>query len=937
LNQIKVFEFAKEIGIETISLMDKIREWKLPIKNHMATLDDEMISTIKGRLEEEIAAKSDKKKTAKSAGSTKKAAMKKTSEGAVAAPVVTKVSAKATEESTQKSEGAVSESAPAPKKVAVKKTAAKTTSKTEAASKKVASAAAVPAAPVEKKSQGIIRRKAGDIAAAQQAAAEAEALAAQQAQEREASGEAAECATQDSSEVSASAPFGGAAEVSSVTTSATTTSTEPVKRRNIVGRMDLSRARPPAGVSVSPSGDGRGPRPSGVVAARSNIRTGFFATPVVDPDALQPNFEEEERNKREEKKKRPAAPKEEEVQTFNAADFRKREVIFQPKKKKVALKGEIRKTQITTPKASKRVIKVEKSMTVSNLAQAMGIKAPALIKKLMTDGVMANLNTALDYDTIALVAPEFGFEAENVHRTAEQLLEAAAFGQLEAAPITRAPVVTVMGHVDHGKTSLLDTIRKANVAAKEAGGITQHIGAYKVRLDNGKEITFLDTPGHEAFTHMRARGANVTDVAIIVVAADDGVMPQTAEAINHAKAAEVPIIIAVNKIDKPGVNVDKIKQQLTEYEIVPEEWGGSNIFCEVSATKKIGIQELLEQILLVTEVEDLKANPKRSGTGVVIESRLEKGRGPVATLLVKDGTVRVGDDIVVGKVSGRVRAMMNDRGEQVKEALPSDPVEIIGLSEAAQAGDRFDIVKDEEEARAIALARKAELEKPVATGKEAISLEDLFAKVQKGQILELNVVLKADVSGSLEALRGMLDKASTSEVKVKIIHSQVGGISESDVLLAATSGGLILGFNVRPDTTAMRLAKERNVEIKTYSIIYELLDDVKKAMTGLLKPTLKEVVNGRAEVREVFSVPKIGNIAGCFVSDGKIARSDQCRLLREGKIIYTGKFGSLKRFKDDVKEVATGFECGIGIENFNDIKTGDTIEAFHIIEIAKQL
>jgi len=436
---------------------------------------------------------------------------------------------------------------------------------------------------------------------------------------------------------------------------------------------------------------------------------------------------------------------------------------------------------------------------------------------------------------------------------------------------------------------------------------------------------------------MRARGAKVTDIVILVVAADDGVMPQTAEAINHAKAAGVPIIIAVNKMDKPGVNVDRIKQQLTEYQIVPEEWGGSNIFCEVSAVKRTGIKELLAQILLVAEVEDLKANPKRSGTGIIIESSMEKGRGAVATLLIQDGTVRVGDNIVVGTISGRIRAMMNDRGEQVKEAHPADPVEIIGLPEAASASDRFDVVKDEETAKRIAEIRKQELNKPVATGKNSMTLEELFSKVQAGKILELNVVLKADVSGSLEALIGMLEKAGISEVKVKVIHSQVGGISESDVLLASTAGGVVFGFNVRPDASAIRTAKDRHVEVKCYTIIYELLDDVKKAMGGLLKPTIKETVNGRATVRELFSVPKIGNIAGCMVSDGKITRSDQCRLLRDGTIVYQGKFSSLKRFKDDVREVASGFECGIGIENFNDIKVGDVIEAFVIEEIVREL
>lgn len=926
MNQIKVFEFAKEIGVETIALMDKIREWKLPIKSHMATLDEDMILAIKDRLQEEASAKGDKKKI--KSKMTKKSAASLSGKADSSVKVVAKAEAKP-EKNLQSEDGERPRTSlkkvmangtstkgtvkTTTKKVSTGKTSAAKTLITKSATKTdVAAKDSLESDLPDKKPTGIIRRKAGEIATAQQAAAEAAA-----------------------SELEAAAGHDGmAGATGKESQSEATLPLDVNKRRNIVGRMDLSRARAPTLASSAPGTDSRGPRVPATGAR--NIRTGFFATPSIDVNA-QPEGFDEERNKREEKKKRATAAKEEVVQVFNASDFRKREVIFQPKKKKVALKGEMKKTQITTPKASKRLIKVEKAMSVSDLAVALGVKSPVLIKKLMTDGVMASLNTQLDFDTIALVVPEFGFEAENTFKTSAQLLDAAAFGDLNSEVIERAPVVTIMGHVDHGKTSLLDTIRKANVAAKEAGGITQHIGAYKVKLENGREITFLDTPGHEAFTHMRARGANVTDVAIIVVAADDGVMPQTAEAINHAKAAGVPIIIAVNKIDKPGANIDRIKQQLTEYEIVPEEWGGSNIFCEVSATKKLGIQELLEQILLVTEVEDLKANPKRSGTGVVIEARVEKGRGPVATLLLQDGTVRVGDDIVVGKVAGRVRAMMNDRGEQVREAFPSDPVEIIGLSESASAGDRFDVVKNEDVARTIAGVRRSELEKPVATGKEAISLEDLFAKVQKGQTLELNVVLKADVSGSLEALRGMLEKASTSEVKVKIIHAHVGGVSESDVLLAATSGGIVLAFNVRPDGSAMRVAKERYVEIKTYTIIYELLDDVKKAMAGLLKPTLKEVVSGRAEVREVFSVPKFGSIAGSFVTEGKITRSDQCRLIRDGVIIYTGKFGSLRRFKDDVREVVSNFECGIGIENFNDIKSGDIVEAFTIIEIARDL
>ncbi len=907
----KVFEFAKEIGIETILLMDKIREWKLPVKSHMATLDDSLMEQIRTRLEEETAAKTRKSKTAK-----KTAAKKAPEAPAAPAPIAKPIVKKEVKEVKEVVAEVVA--APAAEEAEEKPKAAKAPTKTAIKSaKKAAAVAAEEAAAAEEKKKSalkkvtpVIRRKAGEPVTPLSSTVSA-------------GGDEGAAVAGDMAEPGSEDPAKAATGEAPTATAAG----EP-KKRNIIGRMDLSRARPPVGATVTP--DSR-MRPS--ATGPRNIRTGFFAQsqPVFDEPVVQT---QEERD-REEKKKRPAAKPEAEVQNFIAADFRKREVIFQPKKKKLSLSRDSKKTQLTTPKASKRLISVEKSMSVNDLASGLGVKAPLLIKKLMASGVTASMNTQLDFDTIALIAPEFNFEAENVFKTADQLLDSAAFGDLTAEPVPRPPVVTVMGHVDHGKTSLLDAIREAKVAAGEAGGITQHIGAYKVKV-NGHEITFLDTPGHEAFTAMRARGANVTDVAIVVVAADDGVMPQTAEAIAHAKAADVPIIIAVNKIDKPGSDVSKLKQQLTEHQIVPEEWGGSNIFCEVSALKKIGINELLEQILLVAEVENLTANPKRSGTGTVIEARLEKGRGAVVSVLVKDGAIRVGDSIVVGKISGRVRAMINDVGAQVKVAMPGDPVEILGLSETASAGDRFDVVKDEATARLIADARVKELTKTSAVGKGAVSLEELFAKVQKGQVLELNLVLKSDVSGSMEALRGMLEKAATPEVKVKIIHSSVGGISESDVLLAATSNGLVLGFNVRPDTGAMRLAKERNVEIKTYTIIYELLDDVKKAMAGLLKPVMREIATGRAEVREVFSVPKLGNIAGSSVNFGKITRSDLCRLIRNGAIVYQGKFASLRRFKDDVREVASGFECGIGIENFNDIKAGDVIESYIIEEVSKE-
>jgi len=493
-----------------------------------------------------------------------------------------------------------------------------------------------------------------------------------------------------------------------------------------------------------------------------------------------------------------------------------------------------------------------------------------------------------------------------------------------------------MGHVDHGKTSLLDAIRQANVAAGEKGGITQHIGAYQVKLESGELVTFLDTPGHEAFTAMRARGANATDIAVIVIAADDGVMPQTAEAINHAKAAGVPIVIALNKMDKPGANPDRIKQQLTEYEIVPEEWGGSNIFCEVSAVKKQGIKELLEQLLLVAEMQELKANPKRSGTGIVIESRLEKGRGNVATILVQDGTVKVGDLIVAGICSGRVRSLMNDLGEKVNSAGPGSPVEVLGLDEVPAAGDKFDIVKDEKTLERVVDLRKS-IKLKAETSSTKMSIEDIFAKVKQGDQKVLNVILKSDVMGSSEAIQGMFQKLATEEVKIKIIHSAVGGINEGDVLLATTSNAIILGFNTRPDGNAMTLAKQRGVEIRTYGIVYEMMDDLKRLMVGLLEPDIVEQVHGRAEVRNLFTVPKIGTIAGCSVLDGKVARPHLVRLVRNGVVVYQGKIGSLKRFKDDAKEVAAGFECGIGIENYNDLKVGDIIEAYTREEVRRSL
>lgn len=914
MSQPKVYEFAKEIGVETLALMDKIREWELPVKSHMAALDDETISEIKSRLKAEEAAKSGKKK--------KKATKKK--------------------------------------KVAKKKTAKKTASSTSTDDKKV----------VRKKTKKIIRRKAATKQAqaeeearkaeeAKQAAAEA---AAQQAAEAEAAAAAPQSGPEtESTQEGASQPAAaetvasgqtteteGQPKVSaSAETQATEQETTPKKRHrgNIVGRMDLRRVAPARSSSGPSSSSGGSSAPAAGARPRTggqrSIRAGFIAPPPMESFDDQADQGRQKDKGAPVKKKPPgggggAAAKEQPAPSFTASEFRKREVIFQPKKKRVMTAREAKKTQITTPKAHKRVVKIYETAKVSELAQQMGLKAPQLIKVLIKNGIMANMNTELDFDTVSLISPEFGFEAQNLHKTVDDLIEATAFGDLEAEKISRPPVVTVMGHVDHGKTTLLDAIRNADVAAGEAGGITQHIGAYSVELEDGHKITFIDTPGHAAFTEMRARGANVTDVAIIVVAADDGMMPQTEEAVSHAKAAGVPIIVAVNKMDRPNANPDRIKQQLSEHGLLPEDWGGDTIFCEVSALQRQGVKELLEQIHVVAELQDIKANPKRSATGIVIESRVERGRGSVASVLVQEGTLGVGQSIVCGAVSGRVRSMMNERGQQVKEAGPGEPVEIMGLPDAPEAGDRFDVTKDEESARRIAEQRK-ERKQAEETPNSKMSLDQIFAKVKSGDVKELSVILKADVAGSIEAIKGMFTKINTDEVKVKVIHSAVGGISESDILLASTAGGLVIGFNVRPDTNAQRLAKEKSVEIKTYSIIYELADDIRKAMSGLLEPEYVERSMGAAEVREIFSVPRIGTIAGCSVTNGMIARNHNVRLVRDGRVVYTGKISSLKRFKDDVKEVQSGYECGIGIENYNDLKVGDVIESFIEEAIAREL
>ncbi len=589
--------------------------------------------------------------------------------------------------------------------------------------------------------------------------------------------------------------------------------------------------------------------------------------------------------------------------------------------------------RLALERARKQQLKVliPDEIVVSELASRLKVTVSEVIKRLMMLGVMASMNEVIDFDTASLIAEELGAKVEHevIVTIEERLIDDSEDDTENLEP--RSPVVVVMGHVDHGKTSLLDKIRHANVTATEAGGITQHIGAYQVKV-NDQVITFLDTPGHEAFTAMRARGASVTDVAILVVAADDGIMPQTVEAINHAKAAGVSIIVAINKIDKEGANPDRVKQELTEYELIPEEWGGDTVCCPVSALTGEGIDNLLEMVCLVSDMRELKANPNRPAKGTVIEARLDKGRGPVATLLVQNGTLHTGDIIIAGTTVGRVRVMTNDRGKQVKEAGPSMPVEITGLDEVPSAGDVVNAVADERLARTLVEQRRHELKEQEFKSYQKVTLDNLFSQIEQGEMKELAIVVKADVQGSVEAVRQSLEKLTNDEVRVRVIHGGVGAISKSDVMLANASNAIVIGFNVRPDPVARASAEEEGVEIRTYRIIYDAIDDVTQAMKGMLAPKYRDVDQGRVEVRAVYKISSVGTVAGCYVTEGKVTRASMIRVVRDGIVIAEDKIDSLRRFKDDVREVNQGYECGIGLEKFNDVKEGDVFEAYIVEE-----
>ncbi len=603
-------------------------------------------------------------------------------------------------------------------------------------------------------------------------------------------------------------------------------------------------------------------------------------------------------------------------------------------KRKQDEQEKMRRLQLEIAKKAPVKVMIPDEISVGELASRMKKTGAEVVKCLMKNGVMASLSQIIDFDTAAIIAEEMGckVEKEVTVTIEEKLIDDHADRPEDLVP--RAPVVVVMGHVDHGKTSLLDTIRNTSVASGEAGGITQHIGAYQTQV-NGKPITFLDTPGHEAFTSMRARGAMITDIAILMVAADDGIMPQTVESINHAKAAEIPIIVAINKIDKPEANPDRVMQQLTEYGLVPEEWGGQTICCKVSAKKNIGIDNLLEMVILTAEMEELKANPNRAGQGTVIEARLDKGRGPVATLLVQNGTLKQGDIIIAGTAVGRVRTMTDYKGGRLTEAGPSVPVEVAGLSEAPEAGSPFFAVADERMARELVEQRKAEARAKAAAPVQKVSLENLFDQIRSGERKELALIVKADVQGSVEAVKSSLEKLSNDEVNVRVIHGGVGAINESDVMLAASSNAIIVGFNVRPDAAARDGAARQNVDMRMYRVIYDCIDEIEAAMKGMLAPKYREVVLGHAEVRQTYKVSGVGTVAGCYVQDGKIVRNCSVRVVRDGIVIHEGTLASLKRFKDDAKEVAENYECGMTVEKFNDIKEGDIIEGFTMEEIPR--
>jgi translation initiation factor IF-2 len=966
---IKVYELAKELGIDSVSLVDKLNSIEILVKNHMSELSDADVEKARSNLKTGSAARA--KSTDSSAKgkstTTKKVVARRVSGSGESVPVSSTVA------SVSAATAAVSTETPKPKTTTRKKTAT-------AATSVVAPTTSTTPAEATSSSSTVIRRRLLSDGATQTVTSTVSTETTKEVSKEEIAKSALVKAEPETSVIEPEtmteaepvqfetgieavpektsvlkttakpAPSLQDGKVETVRTEVKTeggkTTTSVIRRTETTltifkpkddqkktgGLRIIEAAKPsvvkPAGRPTPAGGpSGKGFTPGSTENKFKSDRDSFkFGR--VDKENLDRMAEEEA------KKRGPkafdAVVKPEDVKF---ADYRKKEMIFIPKKKKAPLGKQTNRTEITVAAAHKRVVEMGDTIKVSDFAQQMAVKANDVIKALMKMGQMSTMNQSIDFDTATLIASDFSFEVKNIAFKEESMLDSS---QDNAEDLQhRPPVVTIMGHVDHGKTTLLDSLREANVAAGEAGGITQHIGAYTIEKD-GKLITFIDTPGHEAFTNMRARGASATDIVILVVSADDGVMPQTREALSHAKAAGVPIIVAVNKMDKPGANPEKIKQALSELDLLAEDWGGDTIYVPVSALKKTNLDKLLESILLVAEVQDLKANYQTLAKGVVLESRLEKGRGPVASLLVNRGTLHHGDIVVSGTCWGRAKAMTNHLGESVKEVTPGIAVELLGFDGIPNAGDTFDAVKDEKAAQAL-VDHRVQVARDKKSMSSKASLEDLFAKAQAGEMKELRVILKADVFGSVEAVKDSLIKQSTDKVKLKVVLAAAGGITESDVMLANASDAIIIGFNVRPETKARSLAEAEGIQIKTYNIIYELLDDVKNSMAGLLDKKRVENYLGRAEVRQTFSLPKAGTIAGCFVIDGKLVRNAQIRLLRDSRIIFDGKLNSLKRFKDDAKEVAQGYECGMGIDGYNDIKVGDLIEAYEIEMVTQEL
>lgn len=915
-NSMKVYELAKELGLDSLSLLDQLATLNIKVKNHMSDLGEEEL-----RIARDSFNKS--KSSAKTTTAKKTTAVRRKKAAEVTDETATVTATKATATKTTKAaattEATPTAGGPSPvirRRVKMDDSGEMTTTVLNKTKSKTNTAEVTP------EEQSTAAQTTADFTTPEQ-----ESFETNEAQD-----------TTIETAVTSTEPV----ESTPVETSALDVNrpiTRPVvSKKSFLSIVQHTPAQKPKIIAPA-SPQTKSPGPSGAVSPVTPKQGAVRGQTTQDKDGFRvirmtkENLDQmaEEENQ----KKKGAGLRETDIKPEDVrfADYRKKEVVFLPKKKKIPVGKELKRTEKTVAAAHKRVVEMNDTIVVSDLAQQMSVKSSDVIRKLMMMGTMANINQSIDFETATLIASEFKFETKNISFKEESVLEVAQDTDTDLMP--RPPVVTIMGHVDHGKTTLLDAIRSANVAGGEFGGITQHIGAYTVEK-NGKKISFIDTPGHEAFTAMRARGANVTDIVILVVAADDAVMPQTREALSHAKAAGVPIIVAVNKTDKPGANPEKVKQQLAELDLLAEDWGGQTMFIPVSALQKTGIDQLLESILLQAEVLDLKANPNTNATGTVLEARLEKGRGPVASVLVKRGTLKPGDVVVSGQSKGRVKALTDDKGNPLSQCLPGEAAEILGFDSLPPAGEKFDAVDNEQAAEELVENRrlKALQEKSLVP---KMSLEELFSKVQAGETKELGVILKADVSGSVEAVKDSLVKLSTEKVKIKVLFAAPGGITESDILLATASNAVIIGFNVRPETKARALAEREHIEIKCYNIIYELIDDIKLSMSGLLDKKKVEKYLGRAEVRQTFSVPKAGTIAGCSVVDGKILRGANVRLLRDSRVIFDGKLNSLKRFKDDAKEVAEGFECGMGIENYNDIKIGDLIEAYQIDLVAQEM